>query len=372
MFFEAKQLTMSSIHAKIQAAAPQNTKILQILTETDYATSALQQNNTYIMNLEQQIYAEEQNLKKASKTVESEYADHKKYRDSHMRRLAYKLGRKKEKFAEEASKEEREWIDAVRIELLTKHNLEQLKSKLMAAKEMSAEMKDVAKVNEQTKGELDDLYKSIFSGPTPDFPGEDEKERLTAEAERHFHDTQLRMSTENHGFSILKDADRFLAQALNNLASASDAATADVWGLGGSFADMAKHSKLSKAQEAISQTQVLISQAHKIQPQIQGIGKLDVPELRFMTDVVFDNIFSDLNARDRIRESKDLLTSAKSRLAGELNAEGKRVEEMKAELAYAGSVLNGRREELQMFRRRAFEEIASANERGEDLPTYSS
>lgn len=290
-----------------------------------------------------------------------------------MRRLAYKLGRKKEKFAEEASKEEREWIDAVRIELLTKHNLEQLNSKLAAATKMSVELKDVAKVNQETKRELDDLYKSIFSGPTPDLPGEDEKERLTAEAERHFHDTQLRMSTENHAFSILKDADRFLSRALNDLASASDAATADVWGLGGTFADMAKDSKLSKAQESISQTQVLFSQAQQIQPQIQGIGKLDVPELRFMTDVVLDNIFSDLNAQDRIQESQVLLTQAKSRLVGELQMEGQRVEGVKTELGYAGSALNGRREELQMFRRRAFEEIANTYEKGlEQLPPYSS
>lgn len=47
-----------------------------------------------------------------------------------MKRLAYKIGGKKDKFEADATKEEKEWLDAVAIQLQTKKALEHLNVKL--------------------------------------------------------------------------------------------------------------------------------------------------------------------------------------------------------------------------------------------------
>lgn len=40
-----------------------------------------------------------------------------------------------------------------------------------------------------------------------------------------------------------------------------------------------------------------------MQPLVRPIGKREIPGVRFMTDVVFDNVFSNLNAKERIKEA---------------------------------------------------------------------
>jgi hypothetical protein len=181
---------------KIRYSAEQNARLLTTLSETDYAISAHQQSTTYVNTLKRQIVGEELKLRDLSKVVASEYADHKKYRDSHMRRFAYKISGKKEQFHETATKEEREWLDAVQHELTAKKGLEQLKLNLVEAQRHNSELFDVLSVRNATQAELDRLYNSIFGGPSPDIPGEDEKEKAVRQAENNFNTVQLSLSTE--------------------------------------------------------------------------------------------------------------------------------------------------------------------------------
>lgn len=104
---------MTSIHQRLQSASAQNTSLLNTISETEYSVSAFQQSNQYIASLKKDIAAQEKKLGELNRHVDREYADHKKYRDSHMKRLAFKLGGKKEKFQADASREEQEWLDAV-------------------------------------------------------------------------------------------------------------------------------------------------------------------------------------------------------------------------------------------------------------------
>jgi uncharacterized coiled-coil protein SlyX len=362
---------MTSVHEKILSAIPENARLLKSLEETDYAVSAVQQSSAYIEELSKGLSQEQENLKKCSKTVASEYADHKKYRDSHMKRLAYKFGGKKEKFAEDASKEEKEWLEAVQKELGCKRNVEQLESKLSEAKATNAELSEIVKTHWQTKSQLDALYQPIFDGPTPEIPGEDEKEQQMNQAEQAFHNAQLCLSNEVQARKVLLDADKFLSLAYKDLESAMSAANADVLGFGGSFADMQKHSMLTKAQGNVSHVEFLMDQARNLQPAIQSIGKLDVAEMHFMTDVVFDNIFSDLSARDRINASMSAVYKAKKSLAQQLHAADQRLKTFEWECSQAHEAFNGKREELQKFRARAIETMANSAPNQELPPGYT-
>ncbi|EHK96113.1 hypothetical protein M7I_8198 [Glarea lozoyensis 74030] len=268
--------------------------------------------------LSNELAVEQVKLKQATKDVAWEYADHVKYRDSHMKKLRYKLGGKKDKFEEEASKEEKEWLEAK---------------------------------------ELDELYNSLFDGPTPEVPGEDELEEQTKDAEKAFHDAQLRLNTEQQARSTLQDADKSLALAIKELDNAMKATTADAWALAGEFAAMQKYNLLNRAQTHISHVEFLMNQARAIQPAIKSIGKIGVQEMQFVNRIVFEEFSSNSVPRARIGECLRVCGEARGNLEGEVGAEERRVTALEFKCNEALGRYEGRKRELQRVRGEAFERV---------------
>jgi len=129
--------TPKSIQKK-QLLTSRCSRLMKTISETDWAVSAYQQSNNYITTLKKQIAGEESKVKSLALIVSSEYADHEKYHDSTMMRLAFQIRGKKEQFQEIATKEEREWLGAVQMELRTKKGSGQLKLNLVKAEKTNA------------------------------------------------------------------------------------------------------------------------------------------------------------------------------------------------------------------------------------------
>src|SRR5436190_9088216 len=134
-----------STHDKIAAAATKNAQLLTELAETDYASSALQQQSTYLADLQSQLSQTDDLIKKLTSKRTSELKDHEKYQNSTVRRLAYKLGGKKEKFEAKAEKEEREYFEAVQEEHKAKVRRGTLVHNLDKAMETRSQLEAVAK-----------------------------------------------------------------------------------------------------------------------------------------------------------------------------------------------------------------------------------
>lgn len=104
---------------------------------------------------------------------------------------------------------------------------------------------------------------------------------------------------------------------------------------------------------------------------------MGVPRQSFMSDVLFDNIFSDLDMRDRVRESMAGLSRAHQNLVRELQAADQRISSARAEVNQAKDVLDEKRRELQHIRAAAFERFAgegrqaSTHEFASAPPAYS-
>lgn len=352
-------LDMTNIHLRLNAAASQNARLLKTLSETGYAVAAYQQNQNYIGTLKKQIAKQEKGLKEINRITEKEYADHKKYRDSHMKRLAYKFGGKQDAFDERATKEEKEWLDAVASQIAAKNALEKLNFELNEATKQGAGLMDIAKIHNQTALELDALYNSIFKGPTPSMPVEDEKENEVVSASRDHDILQLMLANENQARQILGEAELFLQRALNDVQNAKSNSTLDAWGVGGTWVQMSEQSSLSMCQQNVSQTEMLISQAIHLQPAIQPLGSMQVAQMNFMSDILFDNIFSDLDMRNRIISSMAQIQQAHSRLKQQIELQDERIKGVKAEVEQAKLKLVRRRGELQAIRREAFERLAT-------------
>jgi hypothetical protein len=270
------EYSATTIQDRLAAAASQNTQLLKTISETSYATSEYQQTNKFIGDLKKQISIEEKKLKDVNRAVDIEYAQHKKYRDSHVRRLAYKIGGKKDKFEADATKEEKEWLDAVAIQLQTKKALEHLNVKLAQITKKNANLMRVMRVRTTAGLELDARYKSIFDGPTPEIPEEDQKEQEWLQAEFNFNMAGVMLNTEKQADDILVDADKFMNFAIRDIISAREASGYDLWGVGGVWTEMSENNSLVSCEQNVRQAEMLILQAQRIQPAVRNIGDMRV------------------------------------------------------------------------------------------------
>lgn len=93
-------------------------------------------------------------------------------------------------------------------------------------------------------------------------------------------------------------------RAIQHLDSAESWATYDVWAKGGIFSHMAKYDHIDNAQ---SEFNTLVSQMKDLQKELSDVNLYDAPGVSGIDsttraiDFWFDNIFTDLNVRDKIR-----------------------------------------------------------------------
>ncbi|TVY42012.1 hypothetical protein LSUB1_G004077 [Lachnellula subtilissima] len=309
---------MSTTKDRILATAADNTRLQKSLSETEYGPPALQQNSLYINKLMKDIPEAKKKLLTTSWKVNIGLQKHKKYRDSHVRRLAYNIRGKKEKFEAEASKGEREWQEAVQEKENVKELLEQLNRDLADATKQNSDFSVIASTHNAAQQELDDLYASLFNGPTPEIPGEDEKEKAVHEAVEFVSAMQAHLDTETQARALLLEAKKALAVATFHIKEALSAA---YWR--GVLAGIARANSLSNAEASVAQVQMLMNKAWEQQPAVQNLGVLHVVETGTL-DVMFNNSFVAMDVRDRIRDSELLFVQAGQRMMQELRAADER------------------------------------------------
>jgi hypothetical protein len=161
-----------SARDQILSSASKNTRILEALGKVDDAPSTLKQHTLYMKDLEREISRTDAAIKTLDHDLKVQRKEHEKYRDSTLRRFAYKVGGKKEQFESKAEKEEREYVDTLNVELKVKARRELLKTQWEEAEKRKREIELAVKERTRLQKELDDLYNSIFAGPTPEFPEE--------------------------------------------------------------------------------------------------------------------------------------------------------------------------------------------------------
>ncbi len=128
---------------------------------------------------------------------------------------------------------------------------------------------------------------------------------------------------------------------------------------------MSENNSLISCERHVHRVEMLIKQAQRIQPAVRNIGDMRIAQMNFMTNVVFENIFSDMQSRDRIKQSETQLKIAQASLAAELKSSRESSLPLQTEFEEAKARLDQKRAELQHVRSRAFERLASERELGE-------
>lgn len=353
---------------RILASSQQNSALLQTLSETDYASSALSQNSSHINNLQKDIFQQESTLATCRKITANEFVDHKKYRDSHVRRLGYKLSGKASDFSAKAEKEEKEYFEAIQNEFRAEKHLDLLKRQLAEALDTKAKLDAAAAQHQQAQKQLEELYARIFDGPTEGFPHEDRLEMPVMAAKARFDAASSQVAKQQQAVNALGDAHMCLKTLLGSLGQALHATQADMLGFGGFGyrAEMAESHALQMAQAQAGQVGMLMEQARRANPAIPQLPPIRIAQFDMITNLLFDNLFTDMDLRYRIDESSRQAYRANQALDAILAGENNKLRTLVQERDGAGRELETRRKELMEVRKQAFETVAGG------LPAYQS
>lgn len=352
----------STIREQIQESASRNASLLAGLHETDSAPSQLSQQVAYVSDLENQIKQTSTHVSNLKKVTASELKDHKKYSESTFRRFAHKASGRKDRFVEKAAKEEREYFDAIQEQKTGEDQLaylQHLKSEAEVAKQT---YETQAQRHAQLQSDLDALYDSIFAGPTPGFPDEDEKERSCTSASQTVQHLSQALEKERHVLFLLGQTSAKLTEAARHLDDAHSLSQMDLFG-SGTLASMQKRNYLERAESSIQQVRMLQTQLAQLTPNtnISDFGPMDIASGSIWGDVVFDNIFSDMDMHDKIKNSERQVEQAGRRVGERVREVEGRERGIRGELDRASARLQQARRELQRAREEAFARVAGVD-----------
>ncbi|KAI1814703.1 hypothetical protein GGS20DRAFT_394421 [Poronia punctata] len=345
---------MSAITDVLRNAAPRNKQLLEILSNTDHAAEAIEQQKRYLADLEVQIRDVKRRVGVLGHEKFKERKDHEKYRDSVMKRFAYKVSGKREKFAAKAEKEEKEYYEALeKLHQATTQRDELLNMKEEGLRALSDLEGENARHQEAQK-ELDMLYASIFEGPTPNFPEEDEMERRMGGIMREYNIASSKLEQDRQVQRLLDHADKRIKESLACIEDALDYSRWDMFG-GGSATDMMERNALHKAEMELIQAQLLVTQAQHFSPDVRNLPSVNVASGSLMSDILFDNIFTDMEFHDKIKQSRLDIERCRDVLSEQLEAARRRCQASERKAKTQSDLLKNAREELQTVRQRIFE-----------------
>lgn len=353
-----------AIENKIRDAAGRNRELLNILAQTDHALPALEQQQRYLADLQNEMANVQKRLNELERTRKKELKDHENYRDSVMKRFAFKVSGKKDKFEERAAKEEREYFDVLQQEHQATEMKKSIDTMLVEAARVKQTIEQDVERHNKAQRDLDSLYDSIFKGPTPGFPEEDALEKELTETMQQYHDARSRAEKEGQAAKILKDAQMSMLNARRAMQEALSYSTGDMWG-GGSFIDMMERNALSQAEGRITYTRMLVDQARRFSPSVKQLPRVTIAQGSIMSDIFFDNIFTDMMFHKKIEQSTAEVERCARVLDGELQAAANRQRELSTGMDGKVRRLEECRLALQKLRQGLFDRL------GEAPPAYS-
>lgn len=204
--------------------------------------------------------------------------------------------------------------------------------------------------------QLDHLYNSIFAGQTPGFPEEDRKEEACIVAAQHVESIHHDLERERHMLFLLRQTSTKLNEARNYLNDAHGMSQWDMFG-GGTMVSMQKRSLLERAESSINQVRMLQQQLLQVAPNLPSLGQLNIASGSIWGDVVFDNIFSDMEMHDKIKDSEAQVDTAGNKCGNLVRESERREQRLSEDLRGGNEKLREARIELQRAREMAFKGV---------------
>lgn len=355
---------MTAVQLKIEEAAARNAELLAGLEGIQSAPSQLYQQLRYIEDLDSQIKTSEKSAKDTKWRTGLELMDHKRYSESTFRRLAHKASGRSDRFAEKAAKEEREYFDALQNQKTAEDNLAYVRQLRAEAEIQKDKYEKDAQQHDVLQSELDAMYQYIFAGPTPGLPEEDAKEQAVHAALQVCDQISLKIEGEKHVIFLITQVGNKLGEARRELAEAHNYSSLDMFGVADMYSGMQKRNALERAESSIASVRMLQEQVRNANPHVAELGPMNIESGSIMSDIVFDNVFSDMDMHEKIKQSEKQVDDALKRLHLNRQQAMKLVEAAETEGRQAREKVQQARKDLQSAREDAFRRVAN----GEQLP----
>ncbi|EJD37001.1 hypothetical protein AURDEDRAFT_173952 [Auricularia subglabra TFB-10046 SS5] len=346
-----------SLSQRISAASARHSALLTELAALDHVPASLAQATKYFEDVQQTARVAEGRLHAAQQSKQKEWEEHHSMEDSNVRKFAAKLVGMKGKWEKKASKEEKEYLDAVENELKEKQALEGVQATLNQAWQNVGNLRSALARREALQRELLGIYQSVFDGPSPEAPQDDRLEQAFHHAEAENNRMQSTFSHESQTLTILNNAHSALSNLVQKMVEAQGHSTMDVYGVGGNAADMMETHAITQAQMLKQQLDTLMDQARRFNNAVSALPEIRIPH-HSMTDIYFDNVFSDMMQHDKISAGTESARYALNALGNEIGRARYRVDAASQQVNFAAGELNRARAALQDFRRQTFENIA--------------
>ncbi|KAJ6556889.1 hypothetical protein B0H10DRAFT_2241122 [Mycena sp. CBHHK59/15] len=348
--------TMNATDA-VRQNAPYYTRLLGSIEELDYVPPALAQQTSYVAGLEAQLKVAVRKIAVLARKTQKERREHEDLRDSTARRLAAKLTGRKEKFEAKASKEEREYVEALEKEMQERSCQTVLETMIKEGKAVRDDLTDKAAVYQTLKEDLAQLYSKIFDGPTQAYPEDDRLEYQLQLAQTRHDQIQGCLNQESQALNLLGSANAALGACSTKVKEALNYSQWDMFG-GGAMTDMMERNALSAAEALALQAATYVQQAQFASGAVQPIGEISIAHGSIMSDVIFDNIFTDMAFHDKIKRSARNIAAVQLNLTRELTNASARTGAAGAELSAAADALARCRAELDGYRKSIFDSLA--------------
>ncbi|WOO78145.1 uncharacterized protein LOC62_01G001696 [Vanrija pseudolonga] len=357
--------------SRMEAEADAHRELLQSIQAVDYAPPTLKQVSRQLATTKKELESEQARLGdlvwrtyvSAFATLTISKKEFKEWRDIEERahkRLWVKIkhpNTHKEKLAGMEDKEEREYIEALGKEQACKSRIETLTSQLNELEIQVKDLEPYAAEHAHLRKQLEDLYARVFDGPTPAFPEEDDAEDAYKAALTDYNELQGAIANEGRALQLLLAAQKAMNTAIAHANTAENYSTYDMMG-GGTWTDMMERSELANAQRAVDQAKLLVAQARTLQPSLQNLPQLNMPQGSIWSDVVFDNFFSDYAFHQKIQAAGRQLRMVLQGLQGMVEQSKRHLGGLQSLVPTSAGRLEGARERLEGVRRSIMERAA--------------
>ena len=173
------------VRRAIEDAAQKNTHLLNDIRSTEEAVSALQSNEYRLEHATEELKSQSKVVNKATTTSELEFVRYTHRKDSRSTRWYYILTRMKQDYDTKLQEAEQVYHQSLAAQSQAEKRQHQLQQDIRAIEHENSNLEKLAAKHVEAHKAIDKLYYSIFTGPTPGFPDEDEREQsfMAAEAE---------------------------------------------------------------------------------------------------------------------------------------------------------------------------------------------
>ena len=354
----------AQVRAKIASSASENSDLLAILAATEDAPGALAAHIAHLEHIQKTCSEAEKTHKEVLDSVDAALKRHKRYRDSFTRKFYYHLTRMSIAYQNRAKEESAAYYTTLKEQSKSEDRVRVFKAQVDEAMHRKSDLEAEAKWHGETHAKVDHLYESIFKGPTPGFPDEDQ-------IEEQFYVARVRNDKVKAAILRAIKAGKFFIKASSALTNARNAAEYTRREAQNSiFSFSVAYASLERSNYYISQASQTVDTAmvtlEHLEPSMER-AKTKLESLLQAARLEREDRFSDDQLMSRVEQAQERLSEAEDSVK-ELARVTKNQERAGRErIKDTARTLENARQALQQRREAAFEETVGF---GAAAPAY--